>query len=249
MSTYRGDEVPIADQVEEDLRLRGPSVIESGQHDRPDPDTLNSPEPGSDRVPAPGQKGFNKEGEVRAGDDSPRGQEAASRQQHLNSATRELGLSDQEKFLYEHHLDNLHAGLGYHHQDGSISTVLGTTVGIGDRTYMIPRVHERAIVPVGEAVDIARMRGLSNYPSYDSPEQARARYDKMHEYMDRDVRDHIDLMLGQLEKDRQREGGPDRVITEPHSGGTRTRNLDEEQRRQLNDQLNYNDRQGLINRE
>lgn len=101
-------------------------------------------------------------------------------------ASRELQLTPQEQYAYRHHLSNLGLG-GVPHANGSLSSFLDTTVGFGDRTYVLPTVWDNQIVPVHEAIRRARESGLDNWPSYPSVEAANARYNAMHDYMQRDT--------------------------------------------------------------
>jgi hypothetical protein len=106
--------------------------------------------------------------------------------QNLTAATRELQLTPQEQYAYRHHLGNLERG-GVPHPDGSVSSFLNTTVGFGNKTYVLPTVWDNKIVTVDDAVRRAREDGLEKWPSYDSVEQAEKRYQAMHGYMERDT--------------------------------------------------------------
>ena len=108
-------------------------------------------------------------------------------QEQYKRAVKELNLTDQEKALYQRHLNNLWGPGGVDHPNGARSTLFQTTVGVGDKTYNIPTVWGGKIVEPMEAFKRAQAEGLEKFPSYHSPEEAMARYDKMHEYMDRDV--------------------------------------------------------------
>jgi len=100
-------------------------------------------------------------------------------------------LTPQERFLYQHHLDNLSTagrGGGVIHPNGDISTVYQAVVaGPKGRFYNIPTVWHGTIVPVRTAMDFADRVGMENWPSYPTPELADQRYMQMHDFMARDV--------------------------------------------------------------
>lgn len=122
------------------------------------------------------------------------------RLKNMLEATRALELSPQEADLYSRHLHALHENHGFTHQDGSVSTLMATTVNIDGRERLIPTVVDGRIVSPSEAVEAAVAGGIERYPSYASPEEAKSRYDKMHEYMDRDVDVHRSV-----EEDRSKQ--------------------------------------------
>jgi len=98
-----------------------------------------------------------------------------------------MKLTSAEKSLYRHHLANLNKG-GVKNADGSTSTVLAKTVGFGDKTYVLPTVWDNKIVDLDTAIKNARAKGLDSFPSYGSPEEAKARYMQMHDFMEGDIR-------------------------------------------------------------
>jgi hypothetical protein len=104
----------------------------------------------------------------------------------FTAASRELQLTPQEQFIYRHHLANLAKG-GVRQPGGDVSTFLSTTVGIDGRSYILPTVWGNRIVTEDEAVQMARMAGLQNFPSYASDEEAEARYKQIHPYFERDL--------------------------------------------------------------
>jgi hypothetical protein len=105
---------------------------------------------------------------------------------HLEQATEDMGLNKQEQYLYNHHLDNLAKG-GVQNDDGSTSTLLAATVGVDDKTYVIPTVWDNKIVSVDEGFERAKKVGIDKFPSYDSEAVARGRYDAMHNYIAKDL--------------------------------------------------------------
>jgi hypothetical protein len=106
--------------------------------------------------------------------------------QALMEAMRELQLTPQEQYIYQHHLGNLARG-GVRQPNGDISTFLNTTVDFGGRTYVLPTVWDNQIVDEDTAIQRAQAAGLQNFPSYGSVEEAEKRYQAMHGYMERDT--------------------------------------------------------------
>lgn len=102
-----------------------------------------------------------------------------------DTATKSLGLNQQEQYLYQHHLDNLAKG-GVPNSRGT-STILAHTVGFGKKTYIIPSVWNNQIVSLDQAINNAKREGLDKFPSYSNRTQATNRYIDMHKYMDMDV--------------------------------------------------------------
>ena len=92
----------------------------------------------------------------------------------------------QEKFLYEHHLQNL-AMPEAQNEDGTHSSLLATTMSFGDKTYILPSIYNGKRFDKPEDIEReARNVGLENFPSYASPEEADARYEQLHARMEQD---------------------------------------------------------------
>lgn len=106
---------------------------------------------------------------------------------NLDNATSEMRLTKQEQNLYQHHLDNRDKG-GVKNPDGSTSTLLATTVGFDDKTYVIPTIWDNKKLSADEAKKRALAKGIDHFPSYDNREEATSRYMKMHDYMEGDLR-------------------------------------------------------------
>ena len=106
---------------------------------------------------------------------------------NLEAADKELKLTPQEKSLYERHLSNLTGPGGVDNPDGSRSTLYQMTVGLGDKTYVLPTVWNGQILTPEQAIELAREQGLDTFPSYENDEAAETRYQKMHEFMERDM--------------------------------------------------------------
>jgi hypothetical protein len=112
-------------------------------------------------------------------------------QSHISEADKEMKLSPQERGLYERHLRNLNGPGGVDNPDGSRSTLYQTTVNIGGKETLIPRVWDGKILSVSDSVQRAKGEGVHNFPTYGSPEEAEARYQKMHSYMEKDTADYL----------------------------------------------------------
>jgi hypothetical protein len=106
---------------------------------------------------------------------------------NLQAATRDMGLTPQEQFLYQTHLDNLYGPGKVVHPDGAISTLYQMSFDRNGRTYNIPTVWGGAIIPPAEAIQQADKLGLDRFPSYASGDEAERRYNAMHGYMERDT--------------------------------------------------------------
>ena len=114
---------------------------------------------------------------------------AALQQQSKEAVPTDKGLSPQEQYLYQHHLNNLtHGGYVLQDQGRSVSTIYNTTVEQDGKTYVIPTVWNGKILSEDEAGDMARQVGLERFPAYGSEQEANVRYmDQLHPMMERDV--------------------------------------------------------------
>jgi hypothetical protein len=101
-------------------------------------------------------------------------------------ATKEMGLNEQEQFLYQHHLDNYAKG-GVKQPTGETSTIKNITVESDGKTFVIPTVWDNKIVSNDQAIKNADAAGFDKFPSYGSEEEANARYNAMHDYMEKDI--------------------------------------------------------------
>lgn len=110
---------------------------------------------------------------------------------HYEAAQRELGMTPEERSLYERHLENLWDDKGFYHQDGHVSTLYATTTEVDGKTYVIPTVRDGHLLPPKEAVEEAFKEGIDKFPHYSSEHAAGHRYHTMHEYMDRDTGEHL----------------------------------------------------------
>lgn len=104
-----------------------------------------------------------------------------------DTASSHLGLSPQEQFLYQHHLNNLINGGYFRHPSGGVSTVLQRPVEHQGRYYNIPSVWGGQILSEMESRKRASAMGWQTWPSYSSWQDADARYMQMHDYMAQDL--------------------------------------------------------------
>jgi hypothetical protein len=111
------------------------------------------------------------------------------RSRHFDAAMKDLQLTPQEQYLYQHHLNNLYGSGKVWNPDGSTSTILQETTERDGRTYNYPTVWDGKILGSEQAQQRAGAVGWDKWPSYSSDQEAQARYDKMHSYMERDMGD------------------------------------------------------------
>ena len=104
---------------------------------------------------------------------------------NFDAAMKQLNMNQQEQFLYGMHMQNLQAG-GVPNQ-GKTSTLFAATFEIDGRAFVVPTVWYGKIVSPDEALQNAREVGLQNFPSYKSEGEAQARYDTMHNFMEKDL--------------------------------------------------------------
>ncbi len=111
---------------------------------------------------------------------------------NLAAANAEMQLSPQEIALYQRHLTNLYGSGGVDNPNGSRSTLYQAVVGGPEgKFYSIPTVRNGAIIPPRDAAAMAAKEGWGNFPAYSSPEEADARYEKLHGYMEKDTGDYF----------------------------------------------------------
>ena len=105
---------------------------------------------------------------------------------NMRAANEALKLTPEEQNLYAHHLNMLATGNRVANADGSYSTVLSIGVGRNGREYNIPTVWDGKILPPEEAKQRAAAKGWDHWPSYDTSDEATARYMQMHSFMEKD---------------------------------------------------------------
>ena len=69
-------------------------------------------------------------------------------------------------------------------KDGSKSNVKLATVGLGDKTFVIPTMVGGKDLPIQQAIKTAKDYGLSNYPSFSNPQDAENWSKKYHGSID-----------------------------------------------------------------
>lgn len=125
----------------------------------------------------------------------------------FEAARDEMNLSPQEQYLYRMHLSNLNGAGGVNNMGGSRSTLYQTVEPHDGRFYNIPMVWNGSIQSQkwtdpqnpSRSMDIANPQALQNvqnagwqnFPSYATGEQADERYQKMHDYMEKDTADYL----------------------------------------------------------
>lgn len=107
---------------------------------------------------------------------------------YYNQASSALGLTPQEQFLYQHHLNNLYGTGKVIQPSGDISTVLQAVVtGPDGKYYNIPTVWNGQVLPPDQAAKQAASIGWDKWPSYATQDAADARYEAMHAYLEKDT--------------------------------------------------------------
>lgn len=121
---------------------------------------------------------------------------AGPRANHMGEADAAMKLTDQEKFLYNKHLENLNGRGKIVHPDGSVSSLLQMSFERGGKIYNIPTVWNGKQLEPDDAIKAAEKVGIKKFPSYGSEEQAESRYGAMHGYLEKDTSDFIDAAKG-----------------------------------------------------
>jgi hypothetical protein len=123
---------------------------------------------------------------------------------NLEAADAELKLTPQERALYERHLSNLTGPGGVDNPpsadepQGSRSTLYQTTVEHDGKFYSIPTVWDgKKLIKTNaegkfagisaEGIKNVEKVGWDKFPSYKTEAEAEARYQKMHDFMDKDT--------------------------------------------------------------
>jgi hypothetical protein len=119
------------------------------------------------------------------------------RMEGRNAAQVEMGLTPQERALYDRHVGNLYGQGGVDNPDGSRSTLRTLSFEQDGKTYNVPTVYDGKILPPKEAIDNARAIGLDKFPSYPSEAAAESRYGQMHGYLDKDTAQYMAQRQGQ----------------------------------------------------
>lgn len=104
---------------------------------------------------------------------------------NYQDAVQKLGLNAQEQNLYKHHLDEI-MRMGSN-DEGATSTVRQLGIEHNGRQYNIPTIYNGEILKPEDAIKRAMPR-IDKYPSYKDADEAEARYQLMHDYMEKDIR-------------------------------------------------------------
>lgn len=114
----------------------------------------------------------------------------------LEAADTALSLTPQERALYQRHLGNLYGSGGVNNPDGSRSTLYNVTADIDGRSYVLPSVYDGKILHPDAAIDRAVSQGLDQFPSYASAQEADARYQRLHDFMEKDTQAYLGRARG-----------------------------------------------------
>lgn len=123
---------------------------------------------------------------------------------HIDEADKDLKMNPQEKSFYERHLKNLWGSGGVDNEDGTRSSLSQATVGVDNKTYNIPTVWDGQHLSTDQAFARAQKEGLDSFPSYNSLEEAQSRYNRMHDYMQKDTGDWAGMRQQQPDMIRMR---------------------------------------------
>lgn len=125
---------------------------------------------------------------------------------NFDTATKALNLNPQEQALYQRHLSNLYGSGGVDNPDGSRSSLYQAVQEHDGKFYNIPTVWngKRETEPythpaTGQVMDVPNKTALDNvnkagwdkFPSYATPDEADARYDDMHKFMEQDTGQYL----------------------------------------------------------
>jgi hypothetical protein len=133
---------------------------------------------------------------------------------NLDAADKEMKLTPQERALYERHLTNLTGPGGVNNPDGSRSTLFQTSFESGGRTYNVPTVYDGKILSPKDAIDRAYREGIDKFPSYGSENEAEARYQKMHGYMEKDTAAFLPFALAPVADPRFPGRSPEDIASD-----------------------------------
>lgn len=173
---------------------------------------------------------------------------------NYEQANKDLQLNPQEQALYQRHLTNLTGSGGVDNPDGSRSTLYQSVQEHNGKYYNIPTVWSGSretqpyVTPDGRVMDVPNQTALDNvekegwekFPSYSTPDEADARYNQMHGYMEQDTSDYFagkkrasggtvrnPAVTRALAVARRAKGGKVHIgpIKSPHGGRTDTEEM------------------------
>lgn len=103
------------------------------------------------------------------------------------------GWNKEERYMYQHHLDNLKKGGVKNVVNDTISTYAAISVERDGKYYMIPTVWDNKRISNDKAIKRAKSVGFDKFPSYFSRDQAEGRYQNIHKAMEEDVQKALPL--------------------------------------------------------
>jgi hypothetical protein len=109
---------------------------------------------------------------------------------NMDAAHKEMNLSPEEKSLYQRHLTNMTSDKGVDNPDGTRSTIYDISVDNNGRVYNIPTIYDGKKLSPDAAMNKADEQGWHTFPNYSSQELADARYNRMHDFMENDIKDY-----------------------------------------------------------
>ena len=112
-------------------------------------------------------------------------------QSNFMAAHQAMNLTPQEQSLYQLHLQNLYGSGGVDQPNGRRSSLYNTQFDVDGKTYIAPTVYGGQILPPAATIKKAFDQGLDKWPSYASPGEAENRYNKLHEYMNKDTMQYL----------------------------------------------------------
>jgi hypothetical protein len=130
---------------------------------------------------------------------------------NFDAAHKALDLNPQEKALYMRHLSNLWGSGGVDNPDGSRSSLYQAVQEHEGKFYNIPTVWNGKIETeswthptTGRVMDVPNETALKNvdrvgwdkFPSYATPDEADARYEDMHKFMEQDTGNYLQSKMG-----------------------------------------------------
>ena len=144
---------------------------------------------------------------------------------HMIEADNAMHLNPQEKALYQRHLTNLNGPGGVDNPNGSRSTLFQANVEVNGKNYNIPTVYDGKILTPKDALARAKAQGIDTFPSYPDEDTAEARYQQMHQYMEKDTGDYM-AQRNAARKTPQTIGVTWRAAKNPKTGQTILHNPD-----------------------
>jgi hypothetical protein len=94
--------------------------------------------------------------------------------------------SPEEQEALNYHRQNLIGGTGLRHEDGSMTTFMGTVVDTDKGSMVLPTYWGSAVRSVPDAMRFAIKSGIK-FPTYPTTEDALAAEKRMHDIMEQDT--------------------------------------------------------------